>query len=772
MSLPRPQSLLRILYLEDDPVAVEMVRSLLAEEKIACELLHVDDHSGYEQALRAGGFDLILSDFNLPSIDGFEALRLREQSSPSTPFIVISGALGEHTAVDTLKRGATDFVLKDSLMRLPSAVRRALSESREHDRRLLAEEALKRSEERFRRLAENASDIIVRYTCRPSPAVEYINSAIQAITGYHPEDFYHDPGLCLSVIHPDDRPVLERRLAQPAVSPDSFVLRWCGRDGHVAHIEQRLTPVFDKTGGVVAVEGIGRDITDRILAEEQIRLLSEAIAQSPVGIVIVEPDDTLVFANRHLCELSGYSPIELHGRSTRLLFADNVAVEALKEMDQRRSEGLPWNGELVLRAKDGTTRQIRAMIAPLRAPDGSVRHFLGVLEDISLWKSEQQRRRDLETQLFQAQKMEAIGALAGGIAHDFNNILTAIIGFAELLGQSPRRDPEDEVLIRHVLTASRRAKDLVAQILSFSRIQEQSQVVVNLSHVAAEALRLLRASLPTTIEIHRSFENALVLANPTQIHQVVLNLCTNAEHAMRGRPGRLSISVKVVNASNGSLPRDLPPGDYACLSIEDTGHGMDAATKARMFERFFTTKKPGEGTGLGLSVVQSIVKNHSGVITVDSSVGVGTRFDVFLPLAQVCAIGAEVRPAAVIKGHGQTIFVVDDEISILTFLGLRLERMGFKVRRFNDPLDVINAIAHLGQQPDLIITDQTMPGLTGINLIRRLRSAGCQTPVILSSGYGGSHNEESLSSLGEVTTIAKPFTGETLAQALSSVFRL
>ncbi|OIR03716.1 blue-light-activated protein [mine drainage metagenome] len=768
---PPPLQPLRILYLEDDPVAVEMVRSLFAEEGVDCEIVHVDDRDGYLRVLAAHGFDLILSDFNLPSIDGFEALRLRDENAPATPFVVISGALGEQTAVDTLKKGATDFVLKDSLVRLPSVVRRAMCEAREHDQRLSAEEALKRSEERFRRLAENASDIIVRYACHPEPAIEYVNGAIHAVTGYLPEDFYGNPGLCLEVIHPDDRTLLEGRLRKPGVDPASLVVRWRGRDEHVAHIEQRLTPVFDEVGAVVAIEGIGRDITERILAEEQIRLLSEAIAQSPVGIVIVEPDDTLVFANRHLCELSGYTPLELRGRSTRLLFADNVAVEELNEMNARRAEGKPWSGELVLRAKDGTARQIRAMIAPLRGPDGSIRHFLGVLEDISLWKTEQQTRRELETQLFQAQKMEAIGALAGGIAHDFNNILTAIIGFAELLGQSSRQDEEDAVLIRHILTAGRRAKDLVAQILSFSRIQEQSQAVVDLSHVVGEALRLLRASLPATIEIHRSFEPALVLANPTQIHQVVLNLCTNAEHAMRGRPGRLGVSVRVVRTGTAGVPSDLPPGEYACLSVADTGHGMDEATRARIFERFFTTKKAGEGTGLGLSVVRSIVRNHLGVVCVDSTPGVGTRFDLYFPIARTAAEKTDTRPVASVRGAGQTIFVVDDEISILTFLGLRLERMGFRVRRFSDPLDVINAVVRLGQRADLIITDQTMPGMTGVSLLRQLRDAGCRTPAILSSGYRVP-DEEGLSALADVTLIAKPFTGESLSNALAAVLRL
>jgi len=631
---------LRILYLEDDPIAVEMLRALLDQEGMKSEILHVDSRDSFLNWIGDPHLDLIISDFNLPDIDGFTALELRKRLRPNLPFIFVSGTLGEHTAVETLKKGATDFVLKDALIRLPSVITRALEESR----------------------------------------------------------------------------------------------------------EQRL----------------------RKEAEHKLQLLFDAIAQSPIAFEIRDARGVVVFANRQLSELTGYTDDELIQMEPHALYRDSTPPELMAEISRSHDSMERWNGDLSIVTKNGDVRHVRGIFSPLKGADGEASHQVSMFEDMTEWKEEQQKRHDLEKQLQQAQKMEAIGSLAGGIAHDFNNILTAIIGFAELSSLSLPPDSEDASNIRQIMMAGRRARDLVSQILSFSRMQETSMAIIDVSHTVTDILRLLRATLPATIEIVRNLESCCVRANPTQLHQVLMNLCTNAEHAMRGKPGRLTIRVQSVELSEidvAPLP-PLKPGRHVCLSIADTGHGMDEATQTRIFDRFFTTKKPGEGSGLGLSVVQKIVYDHRGALRLKSAVGVGTTFEIFLPSARSSMKAEEGPRPPLCRGEGRSVFLLDDEVSIVTFLAIRLQRLGFVTRTFRVPSEVLEALVQRKEHADLLFTDQTMPGMTGVNLIRTLRASGCKLPVVLASGYGSDLNPADFEGLKGVTKIDKPFTEESLATAL------
>ncbi len=759
---------LRIVHLEDDLGAFELVRAILASDGIEAEIEHVDEPDAYRRALAPNPPDLILSDFNLPGIDGLTALAIKRELCPGIPFIFVSGALGEETAVESLRNGATDFVLKGSLARLGSAVRRAVSESREHRERLRAEQSLRASEERFRRLTANAPDAIFRYQLEPAPGYEYISPAIETIVGYRPEEFYADRELANRLTPPGERDELGAIARSRIVPLGIREVRWLTRDHRIVVTEQRFVPVRNEIGQLVAVEGIARDISDRKHSEEQIHLLSEAIEQSPVGVLITDARNRILFANARLLAMSGHTAEELAGREPETLQAPGNPADLSADLARALHSGHTWQGELLFRRRSGEEYSVRASVAPVFDKEGRVRNYLAIYEDVTAARAEQNQRRQLEAQLFQAQKLETIGTLAGGIAHDFNNILTGILGFTEIASLSLSEDHPAHSDLEEVRKAGMRAKDLVAQILTFARQKNAQQVPLELSDAVTEALKLVRASTPSTIEIERDLHPGRVRADPTAIHQIVLNLCTNAVHAMRGKVGKLTVRVAPVDTAatlEDTSPK-LKPGSYLRLAIADTGHGMDEATLKRLFEPFFTTKKAGEGTGLGLALVRGIINAHSGALRITSTPGTGTTFDIYLP---VCVESGQKHEstAAVVPGNGEIVAVVDDEKSVATFVGARLDQLKYRTVVFNDPREALHALRSGARRFDLVVTDLTMPHLTGHDLIHSLRSSGIDLPAVLMSGFCNEGlTEDGIGALGHTTLLPKPFNGDDLARAV------
>jgi CheY-like chemotaxis protein len=367
--------------------------------------------------------------------------------------------------------------------------------------------------------------------------------------------------------------------------------------------------------------------------------------------------------------------------------------------------------------------------------------------------------------------MEAIGTLAGGIAHDFNNILSAIIGYASLA----QMDLEDPSALREslaqVLKAGERAKELVSQILSFSRPHKQERRPLRLQPVVKEALKLLRSILPATIEIVCRIEDTapLVLAEPTQIHQVLMNLCTNAAHAIGAVPGRLEVILAAaeVDTATAQAHPDLRAGPYARLTVSDTGHGMDAATLKRIFEPFFTTKPPEEGTGLGLALVHGIMLDHEGAIRVTSEPGHGTAFELYFPAHESDRIETDTPVAKPPKGQGQHILLVDDESVLAKVAALVLERFGYKVTAETNPLQALNLFRQQPQDYDLVLTDLTMPKMTGVDLAVQVLRIRPRIPILVATGYSTLWNSEVLHRLGIQDMILKPFTPAVLAAAVA-----
>jgi signal transduction histidine kinase len=428
--------------------------------------------------------------------------------------------------------------------------------------------------------------------------------------------------------------------------------------------------------------------------------------------------------------------------------------------------GAVWTGRLVNRKKDGTLYEEEAAITPIRDHAGRIVSYVAVKRDVT-------REVRLKKQLRQAQKMEAIGTLAGGIAHDFNNILAAIIGYTELARMDLVENAPLMDNINKVLVASYRARDLVAQILAFSRQSEQELKPVSISSIVKEVLKLLRASLPATIDIRQRvlLEPATILADATQIHQVLMNICANAGHAMRSTGGVLDVYL---GAPRGEFEpplslQHLAGEDYLCLAIRDTGHGMPSEILDRIFDPYFTTKKKEEGTGLGLAVVHGIVTSHNGHLTVESKPGEGTTFKIYFPLVPVKVFDRKKSLGVKLPGGSERVFLIDDEIDIVQVNRQMLERLGYQVAAYVDSRTALADFDAAPEKVDLLITDLTMPGLTGDQVVRAVHARRPELPIIMCTGFSEMITQEKAQAVGVRKLMMKPLSVGALARTIREV---
>jgi two-component system, cell cycle sensor histidine kinase and response regulator CckA len=425
-------------------------------------------------------------------------------------------------------------------------------------------------------------------------------------------------------------------------------------------------------------------------------------------------------------------------------------------------------------SKEGHIVWAQVSIAFVNKPAGDFQYFITHVQDITERKLAEEEKNRLELQLLQSQKMEAIGTLAGGIAHDFNNILGGILGYMELAQR--RYITEDHPAHRYiegVLEGINRASDLISQIMTFSRSAEHRRKPVEMKPLIKEALKLLRPVLPSTIEIHQNIVSSqrAILADPTQIHQVTMNLCTNAAHAMKEKGGILEVSLREVSFELGKpVPHhDLKAGvEYEMLIVRDTGCGIDKEIINRIFDPFFTTKKTGEGTGLGLAVVYGIIRNHGGAITVESKLGQGTVFYVYIPTIQQQK--EELKEfKSVLSGGNERILFVDDEVSLTAIFKSQLEDLGYSVDDHNDPLTALDAFRRNPSSYDLVITDMTMPHMVGTDLAVKLSQVRSDIPVILCTGVIDKIEQDYLRRCGICDMILKPISIKKLAQEIRQV---
>ena len=503
-------------------------------------------------------------------------------------------------------------------------------------------------------------------------------------------------------------------------------------------------------------------------SEERLRIVFETFPD-PVTIIQAE-EGRCIDVNSAFTRVTGWTYDEVVGKTAADLDIWHDPPAREKMIADITEHGKVENLEAQFRLKDG--RLITALMSATLIILRNRPHILTITRDISELKAAQQEREQLRTRLIQAQKMEAIGTLAGGIAHDFNNILGAIIGYAEMALYDTQKDSMEHYNTEQVLKAGHRAKDLVKQILAFSRKSEQDKKIIFLTPIIKEVLKLLRASLPTTIEIRQNIEPNLdaIFADPTQIHQVMMNLCTNSAHAMGDKGGILEINLHNSNLDTKAAARypELNPGPYVKLSVSDTGCGMDFATLQRIFDPYFTTKEQDKGTGMGLAVVHGIVKGHGGSIHVESAVAEGTRFDILFPVVKRQAISETEELKALPTGN-ETILCVDDEQSLIELGKNMLKKLGYRVEARTLPVEAIELFKAAPDTFDLVISDMTMPAMTGVSLAKKLMQIRPQIPVIICTGYSEQIDESRAKELGIRGFLMKPFTIRELSKTVRKV---
>ncbi|MGE3537413.1 MAG: ATP-binding protein [Candidatus Tectimicrobiota bacterium] len=513
----------------------------------------------------------------------------------------------------------------------------------------------------------------------------------------------------------------------------------------------------------------------------------------PIGAVVLRQDFVVMFWNTCLEAWTGHARQSLLDTPIHLTFPGFAQPYYINRLKQVFDAGMPtiFSAQLhepLLPAARGADekRQQHITATPLQLDGSPERYALFTVQDVtdlahSLRDCQtvrhqalaaHQARERLEAQISQSHKLEAIGTLAGGITHDFNNMLSAILGFTELAIHDTPPDHPLQRYLQQVLTAGRRARDLVQQILTFCHQQQPKRQTIQLQVLVKETLKLLRASLPSTIDIQATLDPAAapVVADPTQMHQVLVNLCTNAEHAMRAQGGTLSVSLSPVEVDTQlALQLPLRPGPYVRLTVQDTGHGIAPAIRPHIFEPFFTTKEAGEGTGMGLAMVYSIVTKHGGSISVESEPDHGTTFTVYLPCSQQSVCMANSREEHIPTGHRERILFVDDE-TVLAHLGkAMLERLGYETVAHSSSREALELFRAAPQSFDLVITDQTMPQMTGEALAREIRSMRPDIPIILCTGFSRTMTPDKARALGIDALLHKPLVSRDLGLAIHRV---
>ncbi len=501
------------------------------------------------------------------------------------------------------------------------------------------------------------------------------------------------------------------------------------------------------------------EITNRKEIEQEKNKLAIAVEQLAETIIITDSLGVIEYVNPAFEKLTGFSKEDVIGKSMNILKSGEHDDSFHRSLWETITNKKIWKGTIINRKKNGELFEEITTISPILDDREEICNFVAVKSDIS-------RIRELEQQLLQSQKLQAVGTMAGGIAHDFNNILASILGYTELLKSKwiDRKSKEYEYL-DIISYSGNRAKDLVQQILLFSRQSEPEKKLVQLEHIVDGTLKLIRSTLPSTINITVDCHNSIgLLGDETQLHQVVMNLCINAFHAMSDG-GELTIGLRdKIKLSENQFPDMDHQKEYSCLSITDTGTGMCSDTVERIFDPFFSTKEQGQGTGLGMSVVLGIVKNHDGCIQVDSELNKGTTISVYFPSIEKSEDGLDNNSENTLYAGGtEHIVIVDDESLILKYITTLLVSKGYKVTGFNNSEEALEFCKNNPKNFDLLITDYTMPNMTGIELAKALKQKNINVPVILSSGF---HDEQVMVDETIMQLLPKPYEPEALWKAV------
>lgn len=632
-----------------------------------------------------------------------------------------------------------------------------------------AEDKLTQSQKSLKTLIDNLPGIVFSAGIGKdlSLVVRFVSDGCLDVTGYSAEEFTSGRVSFIDIIHPDDfgeiKDIISGLFEGNKKADAEF--RIIHRDRSIRWLSGRSVAVSIENGTIAIVEGFITDITETRKRDYDLRRFASAIHQIAESIIITDDRGIIKYVNPTFEKVTGYSSQEVTGKSVGILGAEESNESFVNELLQTISSASKWHGRFTTRKKDGDLFSEEGTISPVFDETGKIVEYVAVKRDIT-------NELVLEERLSHAHKMEAIGTLAGGIAHDFNNILFPLIGFADILQQDLPEESHLQDYVSEILTASLRARELVKQILTFSRQSRQEKTIVRVQSILNEVVRFSKAALPSTISLKTAIDKKCrpVFADPTQIHQVTMNLITNALHAMEEKGGELFINLDEINIdSSRASDLSIRPGSYVRLTVSDTGCGIDPIIQDRIFDPYFTTKEEGKGTGIGLAVVHGIIKSHEGGIELKSSQGKGSSFLIYLPCVLEDRYERKIDAIPKALGGAERILVVDDEEAIARMVRQMLERLGYTVTVRTSSKEALQLFKDDPHRFDLIITDMTMPNMTGDRLSAEIKRISRDIPIIICTGFSEKIDAEKARLLGIEGFVFKPIVKNELAAQIRNI---
>jgi PAS domain S-box-containing protein len=727
-----------ILLVENASEDAARIEKKLRQCEVSFHLKRVESFKEFLLAFEMFQPDLVLAEYSLPEFNAIEALNHVKRARWDVPILLITGRHSEEAVVECMRQGAQDYILKDSLVRLPPAVTNTLAK-REAQRERATAEA------QYRLITESTRDLISLLD--RNFHVLYASPSFKRVLDHDPKALEHIP--FMSMVHPDDLPPFEKSLEEALFFREgrNVELRICHANGTWQYFEATASYIFDESGKPVRALVVSRDASDRKRAEKEIRKLAAFPRFNPNPVLEFAEDGSLTYFNDAAMRMAR----SLRRPHPQMILPLNTATIVKRCLS---------TGKNRLHVETGVAgRCLTWSFFPIIG--NQVVHCYA--EDVT-------DGRNLEAQLRQAQKMDSIGQLAAGVAHDFNNILTVIQGHSSLMMDHRSLEPLALQSTKQISIAAERAANLTRQLLMFSRKQIMQPQLLDLNEVIANVTKMLRSLLGEQINLRRELTESLppVHADPGMIEQILVNVVVNARDAMP-KGGVVTLRTYYVETDDRYV--DLHPlaraGKFICLAVTDNGHGMDEATLTHIFEPFFTTKEIGRGTGLGLATVYGIVKQHEGWIEVESELDQGTTFKTFLPISTKAPRKRDSITPEIVPGGNETILVVEDEASLRDLVQEILEKKGYRVLVATNGVEALEIWARQKDSIDLLLTDMMMPaGLSGRELAEKALTEKSHLKVLYTSGYSIDVVNPGFTSQAGQNFLQKPYHPETLAQAV------
>jgi PAS domain S-box-containing protein len=754
---------LRVLIVEDSPLDAELLVCELRRAGFDPQWQRVETERDFLDGL-SPDLDLILSDFEMPAFNGLRALELLRLGGRDIPFIIVSGNIGEETAVEAIRNGAIDYLLKDRITRLGAAVRRALREGQDRIRRRQTEA----------QLLWKTAFFEAEVNSSPDGVLVVDNEGKTVLHNQRFIDLWNIPTeMADEIDHGRRLEWMTRRTKYPYDFTEKVSFLYAHPDetsqDEVEFLDGKFldrysAPVRGQDGTHYGRIWYYRDITARKQAERQIAAQAALLDKARDAILVRTLEGKVLFWNMGAERMYGWTAEEAMGQNA----GERIYAKTSKfaEANRRAIEQGEWYGELEQVAKDGHELIVEARWTLIRDNKGRPESVLAINTDIT-------ERKKIEAQFLRAQRMESIGTLAGGIAHDLNNILAPIMMGVDIL-KTTVSAPSDRQILQTIETSAKRGASIVRQVLSFARGWEGERVEVQPRHLLNDLENIIKDTFPKNIKLQFLVPNdiATILGDPTQMHQILLNLAVNARDAMP-RGGALGIGAEncVLDEKYAATNIQAKPGRYVKITVTDTGTGIPREIIDKIFEPFFTTKEMNKGTGLGLSTVISIVKSHAGVIDVDSEHGKGTSFHVYLPAMEVSPEARKYQTGRVSlpRGKGEIILVIDDEASILSITSQTLEAFGYRVLTSTDGAEAMSVYAQHRNEIAAVLTDMAMPVMDGPATIHALVRLNPRIKIVATSGLDANGGLTGTFGNGVRHFLTKPYTAGALLKIIRAI---